>query len=231
MIGIYRITSPSGKVYIGQSVTTDQRVYQYRYADKHSSRKHLGPKLFNSIQKHGWNQHKFEIIEECSVGKLNERETYWKQYYLKLVNGDWKQVLFCDLFDNGGGPRSEETKRKISKSNMGKLVSIETRLKKQITMLGRTFSDETKNKMSMSHKGKPKSKEHIKNMMKNRANVIEGIKLANSKPVDQYDLQGTFIKSYNSISEAKKVIKGDINSCCKGKQKTAGGFVWKFKIK
>ena len=55
-------------------------------------------------------------------------------------------------------------------------------------------------------------------------------------PVDQYDLNGNFIKTYNTISEAVIEIKGywnknfasTIRFVCKQKQKTAYGYIWKF---
>ena len=140
MIGIYKITNPNGKIYVGQSVNIRNRKYQH----KHKSKAHIGPKLFNSYQKYSFENHIFEIIEECSVEHLNEREIYWKQYYLNKVNHDWKQVLFCELYDRGTGPRSEEIKNKISQSNKGKIVSDETKAKKRISMLGKITSDETK---------------------------------------------------------------------------------------
>jgi len=49
--------------------------------------------------------------------------------------------------------------------------------------------------------------------------------------IEQYDLQNNFIQEWSSISQARKQIKGDIQACCKGKQKTAGGYVWKYKLK
>ena len=51
-----------------------------------------------------------------------------------------------------------------------------------------------------------------------------------NKPILQFDLNGNFIKEWESIKKAKDWLgKGDIHSCCIGKQKTAGGFVWKYK--
>lgn len=52
----------------------------------------------------------------------------------------------------------------------------------------------------------------------------------NIKTVIQYDLQGNYIKTWDSIKEAKKQlnISNHISECCKGKRKTAGGFVWKY---
>ena len=49
-------------------------------------------------------------------------------------------------------PTSEETKRKISKSNKGKICSKETRNKLSIAHKGRKLSEETKRKMSQSAK-------------------------------------------------------------------------------
>lgn len=51
-------------------------------------------------------------------------------------------------------------------------------------------------------------------------------------PVSQYTLQGKFIKTYPSIKEACKAVgisKSCICSCCRGKAKSAGGFIWSYK--
>lgn len=66
------------------------------------------------------------------------------------------------------------------------------------------------------------------------------IKNKRNKPadfsVDKYDLNGNFIKTYNTITEAVIDIKGywnknfasTIRLVCRQKQKTAYGYVWKF---
>ncbi len=51
------------------------------------------------------------------------------------------------------------------------------------------------------------------------------------KSVNQYDIDMNLIKIWNSISEASKEIgiKGTgIINVCKGKQKTAGGYIWRY---
>ena len=48
--------------------------------------------------------------------------------------------------------------------------------------------------------------------------------------VNQYDLKGNLLKSYNSILEASKetgVSAGNISMCLKGKRKTSNKFIWK----
>jgi group I intron endonuclease len=82
MIGIYKITSPSSKVYIGQSVNIERRFLDYKKSLKKQQIKH-----FKSIKKYGYENHIFEVIEECSIEFLNERERYWQEYYDCVENG------------------------------------------------------------------------------------------------------------------------------------------------
>lgn len=52
---------------------------------------------------------------------------------------------------------------------------------------------------------------------------------SDSKSIFQFDLNGNFIKRWNSIGEAKKEIKsGDISGCLNGRTITAGGYIWKY---
>lgn len=93
-IGIYKITSPSGKIYIGQSTNIYKRWTIYRSLN----RKAMGPKIYNSLQKYGHQNHIFEVIEEGKVEDLDLLERKWKRYYLDLVNNDWNKVLFHEIF-------------------------------------------------------------------------------------------------------------------------------------
>lgn len=52
------------------------------------------------------------------------------------------------------------------------------------------------------------------------------------KPVLQYDINGNFIAEYSSVLEAGEkcgIWKGGISTVLKGKQKTAGGYLWRYK--
>ena len=225
-IGIYKIVSPSGKVYIGQSVDIRQRKYQYKSACKYKNKTQLGPKLYNSFIKYGWELHIFEVIEECTIELLKERETFHKQQHINEFG--WKTALFCEIYDLGGGPKSDAIKIKISNSNKGKNISEETKNRMRQSHLGLKHNVVVKGK-DHGLFGKPKSKQHVENMMKNREVVIEATIRLLSKPVIQYDLQGNFIKEWPSITAAKTFIKGDVNAVLYGKSKTAGGFKWKYK--
>ena len=54
---------------------------------------------------------------------------------------------------------------------------------------------------------------------------------SSAKPVGQYDLQGEFIKSFPSAAAAARELKLDsstITKVCRGKNKTHGGFIFKY---
>jgi len=50
--------------------------------------------------------------------------------------------------------------------------------------------------------------------------------------VEQYTLEGKYIKTWRNRKEAVDAgFKGDIGLCCRGKSKSAGGFIWKYRAK
>lgn len=144
--GIYKITNPKGRVYIGQSIDINRRFMEYKILNcKNQCR------LYNSLTKHGWDNHIFEVIEECSVEKLNERERYWQDYY--NVIGENGLNLVLTKFNSNSGYFSNETRIKMSKSKIGNK-----------SRLGNKHSDDTKNKISLGNKGKKRSKHVIENI-------------------------------------------------------------------
>lgn len=73
-IGIYKFESPIGRVYIGQSKDIDKR-YKQHLAYKGDT------KLQSSFKLYGFLNHSFEILEECNISELNEKERYWQEFY------------------------------------------------------------------------------------------------------------------------------------------------------
>ena len=63
--GIYKITNPKGAIYIGSSKHIEKRFAQYK--NLRSNEQH---KLRNSINKYGYENHNFEILEECELNLL-----------------------------------------------------------------------------------------------------------------------------------------------------------------
>jgi len=73
--GIYKITSPTNKIYIGQSIDIFNRWNQYK---KLKSSIKQQPKIYNSLKFYGINNHTFEIIEECPISQLDKKELWYK---------------------------------------------------------------------------------------------------------------------------------------------------------
>lgn len=60
---------------------------------------------------------------------------------------------------------------------------------------------------------------------------LKRVGIANGKPVLQYTSDGILIGYFQSAAEAARQFSlraGDINTCCRGRQKTAYGYIWKF---
>ena len=54
----------------------------------------------------------------------------------------------------------------------------------------------------------------------------------NKKPIIQFDKNGTFVKEWSSIKEASEILNissSNITNCAKGRERSSGGFVWKYK--
>lgn len=78
--GIYRITDlTTGKSYIGQSVDIKERFRQHIKSALTYGK--VTNKLYSAMQKQGVHNFIFEVLEEVTRDKLNERETYWIEFY------------------------------------------------------------------------------------------------------------------------------------------------------
>jgi group I intron endonuclease len=173
MVGIYKITSPTGKIYIGQSTKIEQR-FQY-YKNLNCTQQ---VKLLRSLQKYKPESHNFEIIEECEESKLNLRERYWQEQY-DVLNKEKGLNLRYTKVDDRSGTMSEETKERMSISKIGnkntmhgKTHSEETKKKISEKRKGHKHSDETKKLYSEQRLGIPKSEEH-KQKQSNRQKTSE----------------------------------------------------------
>ncbi len=122
MIGIYKITSPSGKIYIGQSSDIEKRFKKH----KTNPEKNL-VKLYISFKNYGVEKHIFEIIEECLTNELNNRERYYQEIYDVIGENGLNLRLTNTLYKKG--QMSNETKIKMSNWQFGKIQSQITKNK------------------------------------------------------------------------------------------------------
>ena len=195
MTGIYKITNPKGKIYIGQSVNIKKRFKQYISLNCEQQ-----IHLYNSFVKYGFESHILEIIEVCDISELNTRERYWQDYYSVLG----KMGLNCKLThtNDKSGVYSELTKKKISKTvrKAKKLNPITNEQRRKISirvtgkgnpMYGKSHTKETMDKILSSRRsykgignvmyGKTHTKEARKKISdsakinKNRSKIIVDI--------------------------------------------------------
>lgn len=157
--------------------------------DKNNNPKYLGSGLIlkKAIKKYGRCNFKKEILDYCNSEKeLNEKEIYWIKK-LNSVNTGY------NLLEGGQGGAvkgrklSDKTKKKISNSLIGHLVSSETKYKmsqngKGISRnKGKKLSKETKQKISESQKGRKLSEETKKKISINQKGIKKE-KLLGRKP-------------------------------------------------
>lgn len=230
--GIYKITSPTGRIYIGQSRDIKKRWRGYLRKDcKYQI------KLNHSFEKYGVEAHIFEIVEECEFEMLNIRERYWQEIFDCLENGlnclltkteDKPSVCAKETRErmsraNSGRKTSEETKLKISRANSGKKHSEESRVKmseatkgeknpnfgkkgKGTPMFGKKHSEETKLKISRSGLGK-KTSDETRLKISLALMGKEASDLCKKKVIDT-----ATNKIYSSIKEAAKDINRNYGS-------------------
>jgi group I intron endonuclease len=151
MIGIYKITSPTKKVYIGQSVNVEKRFKEYTKLSCKSQ-----TRLYNSFKKH-----KFKILCECEMSELNDKERYYQDLYSAIgITG-----MNCKLTttkDRSGKLSIESIEKRIKKIT-GKKHSQETKDKIRLSNIGKNLgkkkSTETRQKISLSNTGKKRNLE------------------------------------------------------------------------
>lgn len=179
MIGIYKITSPTNKVYIGQSVNIKKRWIYHKGLYCNDT-----PKLFLSFKKHGIDKHVFDIIETCLINELNTKERYWQEYYKSVEKG--LNCVYTKTEDKSG-KMSFETKAKISLANKGKIISDECKLKLRLHNLGKKQSKQTIEKRVFKLRGK--------NISKSQKMFLSESRLNNNNPF--------FGKNHSEISKVK----------------------------
>lgn len=154
MTGIYKITSPIGKIYIGRAININRRFTDYKRLSCKQQ-----PILYQSFLKYGVDSHTFEVLLECEREDLNERESY----YIKLLNSTERGIGMNCTYGGDTCLFTDDTKLKMSKTAMGRASG----------MKGRKHSQETKDKMSQAKKGIPS---HMKGKKVKRESVERMIK-------------------------------------------------------
>jgi group I intron endonuclease len=209
MIGIYKIESPSGKVYIGQSWNIRRR-----WNDHKATKSYKHKKLNASFLKYGVQNHSFETLHLLPIDVTQDILNSYEQIYIDTFRNCNIELLNLKEGGNGYGKHSEETKAIIK----------EKRKYQKVT-------DEQRKKISLFFKNIPRTKEWIDKV----ANANRGKKLSDEtkkkimKPIKQLSLSGDFIKDWDCSRNAAKELgttECNICNCLTGRSKSACGYKW-----
>ena len=149
--GIYRITSPTGRIYIGQGIDIELRLY-IAYRQLNCKQQRL---IYNSLIKHGKENHLFEIIHVLdstnldkikSIDILNKLEIDYIIEFKSFVDDSEIGLNLSRGGDNKS--HSEQSKKRISEANKRKVNSPETREKIRKARTGSKSSEESNKKNS-----------------------------------------------------------------------------------
>ena len=199
MIGIYKITNPKDKIYIGQTIDFERRIYQYKMLNCKEQ-----PKLYNSLKKYGFENHKIELIYQCDIDSLTFFERYYQEIYKTIEDNNLN--CFLVTTKDKTGKHTDETKSKISNALKGRKKSAAHMSKLPQNQKG--------------YKAKPRS-ESFK--------VNQSLNNGRNRKVYQYEKDGTFVKEWFNISEAERRLgHKNISYAALGKLKTCGGFKWSY---
>lgn len=201
---IYKHTSPSGKCYIGITCQTPENRYgtngcKYTEIKKDGHFKH--PIFAKAILKYGWDNIKHEIL----FSNLTEERA--KNLEISLIRHYKNLGLSYNVTDGGEGTSglkmSEETKKKLIASKLGKKQSKETIAKRVIKNTGKIRTPEQKAK---------------------RSKPVEQYDLHGNLIASYFGVR--------EAGRQTSINSSHIVDCCNRKpnRNTAGGFVWKWKI-
>lgn len=219
----------NGKKYIGQTKQEPEK----RFGN--NGLRYKGCSYFYSaIQKYGWDNFEHEIIaSNLTSEEANKYEVKYIAYY-ETTNPQKGYNLNLGGSKNRGATEIVREKMRINhKDYKGK----------NHPKYGTKLSEETKEKISKSLTGKYKGKNHPcygKPISEEQKEILreyakqhyKGKNNPRAKAVLQFDLNKNFIREWDYIKLAAlelKINKAAISFCCKGKQKTAGGFIWKYR--
>jgi group I intron endonuclease len=229
----------NGKKYIGRDSNNNPHYYG------------SGNALKKAIKKYGKSNFKKDIIEICSsIEELCNREKYW----IKNFNAV-QSKMFYNLDENTYGSTKFNNINKTSQSHKLKKYweNIDPIKKEEFSKnmslvqskINQKHTPESIEKIKKNRKTFPENKRKSQGLWeqsketKTKRSIIMKEKSKKytdkiKKKIDQYDINGVFIKTWDCIKDIKKQLNidsGSISNCVNGiRQKTAGGYIWKFHI-
>lgn len=234
---IYMYTNKiNGKRYVGQTVDFNRRHKKHISDSYNEKRKYQYNVPFHcAIRKYGIENFKIQILAENipTQEKMNEYEIFFIKRYNTLANN--KKGYNISSGGSNGNPFAGKTEEEMNewKQNMSKAQTGENN-----PMYGKHLSEETKQKMSEAKKGKftgennpMYGKYHTEESRQKISQAKKGKNAPQAKRIIQYNKQGNLIRVWDyakQVTEELGINHGNIISCCKGKLKSAGGYIWRY---
>ena len=199
--GIYTITSPSGRVYVGQSVDIERRFSEYtRNASVKKQRR-----LAASFAKYGVNSHEFLIVAECAESDLSKIERDWQE----RLDVCGKNGLNCRLVSDSDrtGRFSDDSRHRMSKRQRGMGNPNFGKRGEETSCYGRSRTDT--------------EREAIRAFQRQRGQIILQIDPRSGDVVRR-------ARSWEYVADG--FSQGNISSCCSGRLKTHKGFNFAYEV-
>ena len=206
---IYKITNQvNGKMYIGKTEDTIEKRFKDHCKD-YTRRKYEKRPLYDAMNKYGIENFIIEEVEYVALNEdLAEREQYWIEYYDTFYNGynatkggDGKRLLDYDL-----------------------IIKTYQELQNEKETAKQCNCDATTVRKILKANNIP---------IKSSSDILRE---KNGIVIDQYDKEtNEYIQTFlSSVQAARAVADGSsgssthIMNVCKGRRKTAYGYIWKF---
>jgi len=220
---IYLITNKiNSKTYVGKTTKSlSTRFYNHLYASKNGSTTYF----HNALKKYGDDSFIIEELDRYDVDILGEKEIEW----ISTLKPEYNQTLGGD---GGilGYSHTEETKKLLSSKRKGKFLGEENPFYNQ------THTEEQKTKWSKMRKGQPSpcgftGKSHKEESKSKTSQTLKNSPNVKRTKVFQYDIEGNFLREFQSISDASKFVEttpSNIKYTCEGKFKHCKGYKWTY---
>lgn len=222
-IGIYCFTNKiNGKKYVGQSKQLNRRYHMHITDALNPDKAKRDTSIFHAaIRKYGIENFDYEILEECEISQLNEKEQYWIQ------------KLHSYVLENGynltiGGNNNLRDNYYFSSED---LLHYWNDLKLTVTAIYQTYGSTGQRIREQLLELGITQEEIDKRTYEKRLEIVQKGMPKRLKKINQYDLDGNFIQSFNSLTEAANAVngsKGNISQVANGKYQTAYGYKWKY---
>lgn len=155
---------------------------------------------------------------------------YNRRFFLAIVEYGWINFKH-EILESG---LSYEDAKKKETEYIEKFKTADERFGYNQTLgvggKGFTKSLETRERLRKSHLGRKNSPETRKKISEANKKRWLGGKSPSAKKVYQYDLNGNFIKEWESQSDAARFYhccQTKISECTRGKKKQIKGFIWR----